>query len=165
MRIILLCFILLLLSSGLRAQYNEQDLSGSWSGILYQNEGGIADRFELYFDVEQIGIHLKGKSYVKLGDLMAEMTLSGYQTQSGSWRISETKILRDNKAGMAVSWCMKEYELRLDYRKGELVLSGPWWGSSEYGPCIPGSITLRRKVKVASFLGGGEHSVDVEPHG
>lgn len=140
-------------------------LSGAWTGILLQNEGGIADRFELYFDLQQIGISLQGKAFVQLGELMAEMKLRGYQSNSGAWHITETQILRSNKAGLEVSWCMKQYELRVDYKKGEQVLSGPWWGNSEYGPCIPGSITLRRKVKVASLLLGGEHRGNVEPHG
>lgn len=142
------------------------DLSGAWSGVLLQNEGGFADKFELYFNIEQIGPSIKGKAYVRLGELMAEMKLKGHLTPSGSWSIAETKILRNNKAGMAVSWCMKQYELRVDYRRGELVLTGPWWGDSEYGPCIPGSVTLKRRTKkIAGSLLGGEHPVDIEPHG
>ena len=161
-----LLFLLLMLSctAWASAQVSE-DLSGTWSGLLLQNEGGFADKFELYFDLEQIGLAVKGTAFVKLGELQAEMKLSGYRTPAGSWRITETKILRNNKAGLAISWCMKEYDLRIDYRKGELVLTGPWWGNSEYGPCIPGSITLRRRVKVASLFLGGQHTVDVEPHG
>ena len=142
-----------------------QDLSGSWSGILLQNEGGFADQFELYFDVEQIGLSMQGKAYVRLGELMAEMKISGYQTPAGSWRLTETKILRNNKAGLQVSWCMKQYDLRVDYRDGELVLTGPWWGSSEYGACVPGSITLKRRIKKVALLLGGQHPGDVESHG
>ncbi len=148
----------------LTAQINA-DISGVWTGTLYQNEGGIADRFELFFDIEQIGPAVKGKAYVQLGDLYAEMHLSGYRNGAGSWRISETEILRSDKAGLQVSWCMKEYDLRLDYREGELVLNGPWWGNSEYGPCVPGSITLKRKPKVALLFFGGQDPVNVEPHG
>lgn len=141
-----------------------QDLSGSWTGLLLQNEGGFSDRFELYFDIEQIGISLRGTAFVKLGALEAEMKLSGYQTASGSWRITETEILRNNKAGLAVAWCMKEYELWVDYQKDALVLTGPWWGSSEYGPCVPGSITLKRRVKVASLFFRRQNPVDIEAH-
>ncbi|PPK86298.1 hypothetical protein CLV84_3221 [Neolewinella xylanilytica] len=164
LRTLLPALLSLFLTTALQAQF-EPDLSGIWTGTLYQNEGGIADRFDLYFDLEQIGPVVKGKAYVQLGDLHAEMRLSGYQTGSGSWRITESEILRNNKAGLEVSWCMKDYELRLAYRDGNLVLNGPWWGSSEYGRCIPGSITLRREAKVASFLLRGEHPVDIQPHG
>ena len=156
-------FILLFAGTVMFAQH-EADISGVWTGTLYQNEGGIADKFELYFDLEQIGPVVKGKAYVRLGELYAEMHLRGYQTGAGSWHITETEILRNDKAGMAVSWCMKEYELRINYTKGELVLNGPWWGSSDYGPCIPGSITLRRKAKVALLIFGGEYPIDVQPH-
>ena len=141
--------LLLTFSLACLSAQSEVDLSGVWTGTLFQNEGGIAERFELYFDIEQIGPAIKGKAYVRLGELYAEMKLSGYRTGSGGWRITETEILRSDKAGMAVSWCMKEYELRVDYREGNWVLNGPWWGSSEYGPCIPGTITLRRKGSVA----------------
>ncbi len=148
-----------------RAQISE-DISGTWSGLLLQNEGGFADQFELYFDVEQIGLSLKGTAYVKLGELQAEMKLRGYQTANGNWRLSETEVIRDNKAGLEVSWCIKEYDLRVDYRQGELVLTGPWWGNSQYGPCVPGSITLKRRIKVASIiLLGGQYAVDVQAHG
>ncbi len=160
-----LYFLLLLLPTAGHAQFSE-DISGTWSGLLFQNEGGFADQFELHFDVEQIGLSLKGTAYVKLGELEAEMKLSGYQSPNGSWRLSETEIIRHDKAGLEVSWCMKEYDLRVDYRQGELILTGPWWGNSTYGPCIQGSIVLRRRVKVASvILLGGQYAVDVQPHG
>ena len=159
--IFICCFLLTAL---LRAQAGP-DISGNWSGLLLQNEGGFADKFELYFDLKQIGLSLRGTAFVQLGELQAEMEVSGFQRPDGSWRISETKILRNNKAGLQVSWCMKEYDLRVDYRNGELILTGPWWGQSDYGPCIPGSITLRRGVKVAALLLRGKHAVDVQPHG
>lgn len=164
LRLLLLPLFVCCLTASLYGQRG-QDLSGSWSGILLQNEGGFADQFELYFEVEQIGISMQGKAYVKLGELSAEMKVSGYQTPNGSWRLSETKILRNNKAGLQVSWCMKEYDLRVDYRDGELVLTGPWWGSSEYGACVPGSITLKRRLKKVASLLGSEYAGDVEPHG
>ncbi len=160
---LLRCTYFLLLTTSLSAQ---QDLSGSWSGLLLQNEGGISDRFELFFDLQQIGMSIQGTAFVRLGELQAQMRLSGFQTPDGSWRISETRILRSNKAGLSVSWCMKEYDLRVDYQNGELILTGPWWGNSEYGPCIPGSITLRRGFRIAGLLFfRGEHPVDVETHG
>ena len=144
----------------------DADLSGVWTGTLYQNEGGIADQFELYFDIEQIGPALRGKAYVRLGELYAEMKLSGYRSGSGGWRITETEILRSDKAGLAVSWCMKDYELRLGYLDGHWVLNGPWWGNSEYGACIPGTITLRRKGSIAGLpILGREHAIDIQAHG
>ncbi|CAH1002086.1 hypothetical protein LEM8419_03003 [Neolewinella maritima] len=164
MRTLTLLILLALTPAVVKAQLAD-DLSGTWSGLLLQNEGGIADKFELFFDLQQIGLAVKGTAFVKLGELQAEMKLSGYRAPSGNWRITETKILRNNKAGLAISWCMKDYDLRVDYRKGELVLTGPWWGNSEYGPCIPGSITLKRRVRVASLLLGRQDAVDVQPHG
>ena len=160
-------FIILCCSYIPLSAQGEVDLSGIWTGTLFQNEGGIADRFELFFDVRQVGPSLRGKASVRLGKLYAEMQLSGYRSPSGSWTLRETEILRSDKAGLAVSWCMKDYELRAEFQHGEWILSGPWWGQSEYGPCVPGTITLRRTTKIADalLLLGGQYAVNVQPHG
>jgi hypothetical protein len=161
---VLSALLLFSLTALLPAQVMNEELTGTWSGDLYQNEGGFAERFELFFDVEQIGPVLRGTAFVRLGELMAEMRLSGTRQANGSWLLRETQILRNNKAGLAVSWCMKTYEIRLSYEKGRLVLIGPWWGDSEFGPCIPGTIRLHRRKRVALLL-RGEHPVDVQSHG
>ncbi len=164
MRHVLWVLPILLANPILLSQFRGEDLTGTWSGELYQNKGGFADRFELFFDLEQIGPALRGTAFVRLGELMAEMKLTGTRQPNGSWVLRETEILRNNKAGLAVSWCMKQYELRISHERGKLVLIGPWWGNSEFGPCIPGTIRLVRRRRVASLL-GREHPVDVQPHG
>lgn len=129
-------------------QRPQLSLSGIWTGELLQNEGGIADRFDFTMDLRQNGIFLQGTAHVKLGDIWAEMELSGYQQANGSWKLTETKILRDNKPE-TLSWCMKLYELRVGYTGEGMTLHGPWWGTSGFGPCVPGSVRLRMKKKSA----------------
>ncbi|MTB49856.1 hypothetical protein [Lewinella sp. W8] len=124
------------------------DISGVWTGELYQNAGGIAERFELSMSLRQTDIFMRGTAYVRLDDIWAEMQLSGNQLPNGSWRLTETKILRSQKPDY-LSWCMKHYELRVSFTGEGLLLSGPWWGNSELGPCVPGSIKLRKKQKTA----------------
>jgi hypothetical protein len=124
------------------------NLSGVWTGELYQNAGGIAEKFELSMVLRQTDIFMRGTAYVRLDDIWAEMQLSGNQLPNGSWRLTETKILRSQKPDY-LSWCMKQYEIRVSYTPEGLLLSGPWWGNSELGPCIPGSIKLRKKQKTA----------------
>ncbi|WP_020570956.1 CBM20 domain-containing protein [Neolewinella persica] len=126
----------------------ETDLNGLWVGELLQNEGGIADKFEFSMQLHQNGIFMKGTAYVRFGDIWAEMRLSGYQLQNGSWKLTETEILRAKKPA-DLSWCIKKYELRVTYTNDGISLHGPWWGNSDFGPCIPGSVRLKMKKKSA----------------
>ncbi|MEM6770529.1 MAG: hypothetical protein AAF597_08110 [Bacteroidota bacterium] len=122
------------------------DISGTWVGELYQDAGGIADKFEFSMQIQQIGRGIKGTTYVKLGEIWAEMDFSGYLLPNGSWKILERGVVRSQKP-VQLSWCMKRFILTLDYTATGLALNGPWYGDSEFGPCIPGSIRLRRKGK------------------
>ncbi len=124
----------------------QMSLTGLWTGELLQNEGGIADRFDFTMQLFQNGIFLQGTAHVKLGEIWAEMKLSGFQLENGSWKLTETEILRSQKPE-TLSWCMKLYELRIGYTKDGMTLHGPWWGSSGFGPCIPGSVRLKLKKK------------------
>jgi hypothetical protein len=124
------------------------NLTGVWIGELLQNEGGIAEKFEFSTQLRHHGIFMSGTAYVKLQGIYAEMELSGYQLPNGSWKLTETKILRDSKPE-ALLWCMKLYELRVDYTADGIILHGPWWGSTIQNPCIPGSVRLKRKGKSA----------------
>lgn len=126
----------------------DYSLSGLWVGELLQNEGGIAEKFEFSMQLRQNGIFMNGTAYVRLGEIWAEMNLSGYQKANGSWKLTETEILRFKKPD-ELSWCMKLYELRVEYTPQGMSLHGPWWGSSKFGPCVPGSVRLKMKKKSA----------------
>lgn len=126
----------------------ETDLNGLWTGELLQNEGGIADRFEFSMQLRQNGIFMNGTAYVAFGEIWAEMNLSGFQLENGSWKLTETEIIRSQKPD-DLSWCMKRYELRVEYTTDGIILHGPWWGNSAFGPCIPGSVRLKMRKKSA----------------
>ena len=127
-----------------------EDLTGAWEGYLLQNEGGIGDRFDLTMQLRQNGIFLQGTAYVTFADgsMFAELRLSGHQLPNGSWKLTETEILR-SKQPDSILWCFKQYELLQGYAEGRILLSGPWWGNTVQGPCIPGSIKIWRKFKSA----------------
>lgn len=163
MRIFILALLLFTMFAGLSAQDGPvlqdsavaapayqppMDISGTWVGALYQDAGGIADEFEFNMEIRQIGPSINGTSYVKLGDIWAEMEFSGFLQANGSWKINEFRVVRAEKPE-ALSWCMKRFLLTLGYTKRGLLLSGPWWGNSQFGPCVPGSVRLERKTKRA----------------
>ncbi|OAV46235.1 hypothetical protein [Lewinella sp. 4G2] len=132
-----------------QAQFIPQpNVSGTWTGKLLQNEGGIAPEFAFTMEIAHNGIFVRGTSYVSHQGIWAEMRFSGYQKENGVIVITETEILRSQKPN-DLSWCMKEYELRAEYTAEGMVLTGPWWGESAYGACIPGSVRLKRKIKTA----------------
>jgi len=129
-----------------KAYVGPPDISGTWTGELFQNEGGIADRFDFSMEIRQVDRAIKGTTYVRLGDIWAEMDFAGFLQPNGSWKILERGVVRSQKP-IELSWCMKRFELMLDYTAQGLILAGPWWGNSDFGPCIPGSVRLRRKIK------------------
>ena len=124
------------------------DISGTWVGKLYQNPGGVAPEFDFTMEIKHNGVFIRGTAFVRFESIWVEMAWSGHRTENGNFEIVETEILRSQKPE-DLAWCMKEYTVRTEYTKEGLVLIGPWWGSSVYGPCIPGSVRLIRKVKTA----------------
>ena len=124
------------------------DISGTWVGKLLQNPGGVAPEFEFTMEIQHNGIFVKGTSFVRYERIWVEMAFSGHRTENGNIEIIETEILRSQKPD-DLAWCMKEYKLRTEYTREGLILIGPWWGNSLFGPCIPGSVRLVRKVKTA----------------
>lgn len=166
MPIHLLIIFLLSLSGGLLAQQKSpaatdlpshlrprpftpiDNLSGLWVGELRQNAGGFAEKFELSMQLSHNGIFLSGRAYVKIDDIFAELRLSGHELPNGSWKLTETEFIR-SKAPEQLEFCYKTYELRASFADGGIVLSGPWWGRTETGPCVPGSVRLVLKKKRA----------------
>ena len=124
------------------------DISGTWVGKLLQNPGGVAPEFEFTMEIQHNGVFVKGTSFVRHERIWVEMAFSGHLTGNGNIEIVETEILRSQKPD-DLAWCMKEYKLRTEYTREGLILIGPWWGNSLFGPCIPGSVRLVRKVKTA----------------
>lgn len=143
--ILIFCFLPFLLSAQLLPDpIGLPDISGVWVGELFQDEGGVADRFAFSVQINQDGLALSGTSYVRHEDIFVEMTFTGYRMPNGVWRIEESNIVRGEKP-QDLSWCMKILELRLSYERQGMELRGPWYGDSAFGPCVPGTIRLRKR--------------------
>lgn len=122
----------------------EDDLTGVWIGTLYQEEGGIADQFYFLLEIEQNGMFAEGISRVGLDDIQAAISFVATRKPAGHWAFTERKIM-SSRAPEHLEWCYKQYHLSLKYATdGSQVLSGPWWGRSKNGKCIPGTIILKR---------------------
>lgn len=127
----------------LPGQYD--DINGTWEGLLRQNEGGFAELFVIGMRLEARGGTLSGTVYVALDDIEAEMTVEGHKRANGSWLLQEKQVIHSRKPDY-LEWCIKGFELTVSYdQNGDVVLRGPWWGRTKFGPCVPGSVELRRK--------------------
>ena len=151
MRLLLLP-LLLLCSAGtcvLAQTPRTADLTGTWQGTLLQNPSpyNFAESFGLSMNLRQYGIFVRGKAYVSFDDQYVELALSGHQLPNGSFRLTETEILRATDISkLNAEWCFKGYELIVSYTESGLVLTGPWWGTTSSGfTCVPGGVTLYLK--------------------
>ncbi|MEL6669771.1 MAG: hypothetical protein AAFO91_05695 [Bacteroidota bacterium] len=136
------------LSGLLQAQFvpgQYDDIHGSWEGVLRQNEGGFAELFVITMRLEAQGGRVRGSVYVALEDIEAEMAVEGHKRPNGSWLLRETRILHSRKPDY-LEWCMKGFELTVAYDpSGDMILRGPWWGRTKFGPCVPGAVELRKR--------------------
>lgn len=117
-------------------------IQGQWVGTLTQEQGGYRDeyRFEIYFQTDADGL-LAGKTYVTAPNVLGVFSFSG-KKRGKVYYIAETD-LRYSRKPEDLSWCYKTMQLRVVQREGAWYLEGPWQGTSSYGVCIPGWLSLR----------------------
>lgn len=121
-----------------------QNLSGTWEGVITQDEGGVAEEytFKVFLKELEDG-ELRGRAFVTLekADIYAEMLISG--VSDGTYiSIIEEEILREKMIDNFF-WCLKSYRLKLS-AGNKLRLEGRWSGDTPDGDCVPGAIQLEK---------------------
>lgn len=136
------CYLLLLLALPVlvQAQY---DFTGTWTGVLTQNTGGYAPEYEFTLYLKQDGKQISGRSYVKFGEIHAEMKLKGQLVGDKAIHWEESEIISHWKHEN-MEWCYKEATLFIVAQGKEDKLEGPWSGKTVDSDCIPGKIMLKR---------------------
>ena len=123
-----------------------QDVSGTWEGIITQEDGGILGEytFKIFIKIDDEG-KATGTAYVRADelDIYALMEFEG-RFDGEFLELKESEIIREKKAD-DIFWCMKEYRLQL-IQTGTLRLEGKWSGYTQTGACIPGKIYLKKSV-------------------
>lgn len=135
-------FLLFSLPVLLGAQTN---ISGTWKGIITQDEGGYRSTYDMELILKQEGDRVTGRSIVRVDDIYAEMDLEGEITSGGYFRFQETQIVESKKAEN-IEWCIKRGQLLVRYDKDEVKLEGFWQGITSFSTCIPGKIFLKRST-------------------
>ena len=132
--------LLLFLPFLLGAQTN---ISGTWKGIITQDEGGYRSNYDMELVLKQEGDKITGRSTVRVDDIFAVMELEGEITSGGYLRFQESQIV-DSKKAESLEWCIKRGQLLLKFEKDEWKLEGFWQGATSFSTCIPGKIFLKK---------------------
>ena len=123
----------------------QEDVSGSWTGKITQNDGGYRKNYKFELYLIQNGSQLSGRSYVYFDDIYAEMSLKGYINAANELWFSELEIV-DFRELRGMEWCIKNGKLQLKKIGNHWKLEGFWKGNTSFGECIPGEVFLERVV-------------------
>jgi hypothetical protein len=135
-----LAFLVLFFPLLLAGQIN---LSGTWKGIITQDEGGYRSTYDFELVIRQDGNKITGRSFVKIDDIFATMELEGEFSGGVIFRFQETAIV-DSKKFEGLEWCFKRGQLLFKQDKEGWKLEGFWQGATEFSTCIPGKIFLKK---------------------
>ncbi|WP_367390071.1 hypothetical protein [Lewinella sp. LCG006] len=122
-------------------QSDEAPRSGQWLGKLTQEQGGYRQEydFELYLTAKND--RYAGRTYVYAPNVLGVLSFTGQQRGAVLY-LKEEELLISRKPS-DLSWCFKTMQLRQVKRGDDWYLEGPWQGTSEYGICIPGWLSLK----------------------
>lgn len=134
------CLLLLLACS----VYTQVDYTGSWKGILTQEPGGYRSHYQFELYLIQKGDKITGRSYVAVDDINAVLDIEGEVIGEGVIRFQEVRFVKYSEL-QNMEWCYKKAVLRLKRSGDTWLLEGPWVGSTSFGSCIPGKISIQRE--------------------
>jgi len=121
----------------------QTNLSGTWKGIITQDEGGYRSTYDFELVIKQDGNKITGRSFVRIDDIFATMELEGEFSAGVIFRFQETAIV-DSKKFEGLEWCVKRGQLLFKQDKEGWKLEGFWQGVTEFSTCIPGKIFLKK---------------------
>ena len=125
--------------------FGQVNWSGSWVGTITQDEGGYRSKYDFEIFLQQDGSTVRGRSFVYVDNIYAEMELVG-EIHSGLYlRFKEQEII-DYKKFEGMEWCVKKGQLLLKKGKNGWLLEGFWQGNTTFSDCIPGKVYLEKKV-------------------
>jgi hypothetical protein len=140
----MLPFILLIVCYSYGLSQNVPVLNGRWIGKLTQVEGGFSDEYDFELYITSQGDNYTGRTYVEVPNVLGVMSFNAI-LRAKILYLDEKELLYSRKPE-DMSWCFKRMQLRLVKHNGQWHLEGPWQGSSKYGNCQPGWVSLVKEV-------------------
>lgn len=119
------------------------NIAGQWKGTLTQNSGGYTPVYQFELFLYQQGQVVKGRSYVQVEDIYAEMEIVGELKSDHFLYLQELRIV-NSTIRERMEWCLKNFRLFLKHQGTEYRLEGFWEGAASHSECIPGKIFLKR---------------------
>lgn len=123
----------------------QTNLSGTWEGKIEQTQGDVHSEFDLTMKIVQSGNSIIGRSIIKVDDMYVEMEIRGTVHSGVFTQIKDTRII-DSKQRDGVEWCDKSYQLVYKLLEKKMILEGHWQGNTSFSTCVPGKITLFKKI-------------------
>lgn len=120
------------------------DLSGFWTGVITQDEGGYRSEYHFELRLWQEGDVIRGESRVAFDNSHATMTLEGKVMGKRVVYIKDTSII-ESRIDADFHWCIKSLQLVYKKRGSTRRLEGRWQGNTAFATCIPGNIKVYRK--------------------
>lgn len=123
----------------------DADIVGDWQGVITQNSGGYRPQYDFEISIRKDATgKLYGQTYVSFDEVNATMRFTGEMLDEKTFSFQETEILGAAKL-TDMDWCIKAGKLSLVRQGKKWLLTGPWWGQSGFGKCVPGLIVLKKK--------------------
>lgn len=128
--------------------YAQHTFTGCWGGKVVQLENGVEASYPYEICLNQHEKAIKGVSYIRVGEVYAEMELTGTIINGNYLRFKEVNIIEsENYPGS--EWCLKSAHLLHKTKKNKQTLEGVWQAKVSFGDCTPGTMRLERKVPQA----------------
>lgn len=126
----------------------EKDLGGSWTGVLYQEDGGFRSEYPMHLEVTQRGKNLDGYCFIGFydrDDITGEMVFKS-KIVGDSLQFKEPSLLEENvEKGMV--WCLKYGTISISETDDLYVMEGNWEGTPSNHPdraCHGGRIRFEK---------------------
>ena len=137
-----------------------QDISGDWTGFLYQDTGGTSGKYTFTMKLEQTGTNISGISEIRLIDqtnIFGKILLIG-SSNNNIFTFEETNISSQNVLEGMV-WCIKYGTLNYSETNNYAYLQGNW-KAIRPATCAPGTIFLKKKLDKKENNEQQENNVD-----
>lgn len=128
------------------------DLGGSWSGVLYQSEGGLRNEYPMNLEVRQSGKSLDGYAFIGFydrEDIRGEMVFKS--TINGDSLAFEEPSLVEEHLEKNMAWCLKYGTIAITETDNLYVMEGHWegWHSNKSDvACSGGRIRFEKPKEV-----------------
>ncbi len=122
-----------------------QSIKGTWKGELTQDIGAPYTDYYFRMDLEVQDGKVSGSSKIQL---KSDSSVYGVMSITGTFKDSALTFQESVPSESTIktenfSWCIKKGVLYLTKEGDDLYLKGNWEGKVPWGPCKPGTISIR----------------------